>query len=180
LRAASSHSALRHQFAAGQFDRGHFHFSDSGIPDDECGPDTPILYSYDLSGSFTGTTQRDGLVHFRSMVKGMDVYSNPLTGKSYTGPFTRNSHDVAVIDNGDGTSTIVVQTNGTESWYDGDGVKQLQFSGLYRDEFLVDNSGTPSDPSDDEFIEFVGNVKPAQHDPYVGRDFCEDFIEFTS
>ena len=39
---------------------------------------------------------------------------------------------------------------------------------------------TPSDPSDDEFLEFVGNVKPYQHNPFIGRDFCEDFFLFTS
>ena len=58
--------------------------------------------------------------------------------------------------------------------------KVLQSSGLYRDEVLIDHNGTPSDPSDDEFVEFVGNVKPPQHDPFVGRDFCEDFLLFTS
>jgi hypothetical protein len=41
--------------------------------------------------------------------------------------------------------------------------------GQVRFEILIDNAGTPSDPSDDEFVEFLGLVKES-----TGRtdDFC--------
>jgi hypothetical protein len=53
--------------------------------------------------------------------------------------------------------------------------------GQVRFELLVDHGGTPSDPSDDEFLEFLGVVKGSTgRNDLEGRNFCDDLREFTA
>jgi hypothetical protein len=54
--------------------------------------------------------------------------------------------------------------------YGEDGKAIARNPGQARVEILVDHVGTPADPSDDEFLEFLGVVKES-----TGRtdDFCE-------
>ena len=54
--------------------------------------------------------------------------------------------------------------------YGEDGKAIARDPGQTRVEILVDHGGTPTDPSDDEFLEFLGVVKES-----TGRsdDFCE-------
>jgi hypothetical protein len=48
-------------------------------------------------------------------------------------------------------------------------------SGHFRFEILIDLGGTPTDPSDDEFLECLGVVKgPTGRNDTEGRDFCDD------
>jgi hypothetical protein len=53
--------------------------------------------------------------------------------------------------------------------YGPDGKAIARNPGQLRFELLIDNGGTPTDPSDDEFLEFLGFVKGS-----TGRtdDFC--------
>ena len=83
---------------------------------------------------------------------------------------TVRDKDQRVTDNGDGTLTILVLTTGNEVLYGEDGKAIARNPGQLRFEFLVDHGGTPTDPSDDEFLEFLGVVKDS-----TGRndDFCE-------
>ncbi|NPC42155.1 hypothetical protein [Nocardioides sp. zg-1230] len=67
--------------------------------------------------------------------------------------------DLKVTDNGDGTFTILVLGTGNETWYGMDGKAIARNPGQSRWEILIDNNGTPQDPSDDEFLEFLGDVK---------------------
>jgi hypothetical protein len=138
-----------------------------------------VIHTFDVSGSFNGVTHH-GLVRFRESVTGTQAFINPETGKSYSEMLSFNGRDKSVTDNGDGTLTIIFQGSGTDAWFDGDGKRVLKVSGMFRDELLVDHNGTPGDPTDDGEAEFVRTVKPYQHDPLVGRDFCEDFFLFTA
>ena len=54
--------------------------------------------------------------------------------------------------------------------YGEDGKVIARNPGQVRFEILVDHGGTPTDPSDDEFLEFLGVVKES-----TGRsdDYCE-------
>ena len=167
--------------AGAPVERGHFHDAGSELLEDFCG-DVDVLNTWDFSGSFLGVSVGpEGLVHFRDSVRGTNAYTNIETGRSYTVRFTAANHDLEVTDNGDGTLTIMIQGSGTERWYDGDGKLVLMNPGLTRWEILVDHAGTPSDPFDDEFIEFLGDVKGSTgRNDTVGRDFCEDFFLFTA
>jgi len=165
---------------AGQFEKGHFHDAGEEVFEDFCGFDE-VVHSFDVSGSFLGVAhQPDGIVRFRDHSIGTQAFTNPVTGKSYSEMFIFNGHDKSVTDNGDGTLTIIFQGSGTDSWFDGDGERVLKLAGMFRAELRVDHNGTPSDPTDDGEAEFIRDVKPYQHDPFVGRDFCEDFLLFTA
>src|SRR5829696_8781569 len=167
--------------AAGQFEKGHFHDVGEEVQEDFCDvEDFDVIHSWDISGSFNGVTHQ-GLVRFRESGRGTNVFTNPETGRSYTQVFNVATRDKAVTDNADGTLTILVQGSGSEKWYDGDGQMVLMNPGMSRWEILVDNAGTPSDPTDDEFIEFVQDIKPSTgRNDSEGRVFCEDFFLFTS
>jgi hypothetical protein len=74
-----------------------------------------------------------------------------------------------ITDNGDGTITILVLATGNAVLYGEDGKALARNPGQIRFEILIDTAGTPSDPSDDEFLAFLGVVKGS-----TGRsdDFC--------
>jgi hypothetical protein len=74
-----------------------------------------------------------------------------------------------VVDNGDGTSTEIVQVSGDRSWWSA-GKRIAPDTGTFRLEVLVDNGDTPTDPTDDAFIEAVEVVQPS-----TGRNDAQGF-----
>jgi len=168
--------------AAGQVDRGHQQFSESELIEDFCGIDGfDVTHTREFSGSFTATTRGpDGFVQVRDSVRETNTYLNPETGKSLTVLHLGHGHDMSITDNGDGTLTVIFQNSGQDSWFDGNGQKVLSVAGVTRDEFLIDNNGTPHDPSDDQFLEYVARIKTWPNNAFEGRDFCEDFFLFTA
>jgi hypothetical protein len=113
---------------------------------------------------------RDGLVYLGFNLKVTEVVTNLANGNSVTSFVTVRDKDQRVTDNGDGTLTILVLTTGNAVLYGEDGKVIARNPGQVRFEILIDNGGTPTDPSDDEFLEFLGVVKES-----TGRsdDFCE-------
>jgi hypothetical protein len=83
------------------------------------------------------------------------------------------SSDLKVTDNRDGTVTVLVMATGNTTIYDSTGTVIARNPGQTRFEVLVDLNGTPSDHTDDEFIGFLGIVKPS-----TGRndDQCAAFL----
>jgi hypothetical protein len=106
-----------------------------------------------------------GLEHFKITT----VFTNLANGNAVTSEETSISKDLRVTDNGDGTLTILGLSTGNVVVYGPDGKAIARNPGQVRFEVLIDNGGTPSDPSDDEFLEFLGIVKGS-----TGRtdDFC--------
>ena len=98
------------------------------------------------------------------------VLHNPATGKTLTSVATVTEKDMRVTENGDGTLTILVLATGNAVLYGPDGKAIARNPGQTRFEILVDDGGTPNDPSDDEFLGRLGTVKES-----TGRndDFCE-------
>jgi len=165
--------------AAVPIDKGKFHDVFSEVRE-EC--DLNILYEEDVQGRFLVNSRgRDGLVYFSSTVRGTQSWTNLATDKSYSTVFNGVDKDQRVTDNGDGTLTILVLVTGNETWYGPDGNVLFRNPGQVRFELLVDHGGTPSDPSDDEFLEFLGVVKGSTgRNDLDGRDFCDDLREFTA
>ena len=85
--------------------------------------------------------------------------------------------DLDVTDNGDGTLTILVMGTGNATAFDENGKAIARNPGQIRFEILIDNGGTPQDPSDDEFLEDLGVVFGS-----TGRndDFCEAVVPVLS
>lgn len=113
-----------------------------------------------------GTAQ---LPYLLGQVTGHQTLTNPDNGRFVTVSTRVLDKNLEVTDNGDGTFTILVLATGNETWYGMDGKAIGRNPGQSRWEILVDNSDTPQDPSDDEFLEFLGDVKGS-----TGRtdDFC--------
>jgi hypothetical protein len=105
------------------------------------------------------------------------VYTNRANGKTVTLTVVRVTKDLRVTDNGDGTLTILVLATGNDVYYGPDGKAIGRNPGQIRFEILIDHAGTPTDPSDDEFLADLGLVKGS-----TGRndDFCEAAVPALS
>jgi hypothetical protein len=165
--------------AAQPLEQGHFHDVFTEFFDCD---GTPTQVDADVSGNFLAVRHGSELVYFRESLHGTFVYTNLDTGGTYTNIFTANSRDAQVIDNGDGTLTIVVHRAGSDRWYDTDGNFVLADPGQTRFQFMVDDGGTPGDPSDDEEIEGSFEIvrESTGRNDTQDRDFCEDLVTFTS
>jgi hypothetical protein len=158
----------------------HFHVSDSETFIDFCG-DMAVLFEEESDvHELVKTRGPDGLVYFAANVRFVGTWTNLATGKTFTIESTFLDKDQLVTDNGDGTLTIVIMSPGQQQVYGPDGERLFLDAGVFAFAILVDHGGTPTDPSDDEFIEDLGLVKSAGRADTAGRDFCEDFRQFTS
>jgi hypothetical protein len=122
----------------------------------------------------------DGLPHAQGSFQGSATYTNLATGKEVT--FRWNSMDKShrIVDNGDGTSTEIVQVSGDRSWWSG-GRRIAPDTGTFRLEVLVDNGGTPTDPSDDAFIDAVEVTQASTgRNDAQGFDLCAEFTGLTT
>lgn len=163
---------------AARLEGGTFHDAGSEVVD-WC-PGINLEYSWEVSGSFVGVERGpNGFPHYRDHSKGIDRYTNLDTGKSFWAEYTVNSNDLSVVDNGDGTATIVTQGAGGARFFDGDGNFVLANPGMSRWEILIDHGGT-IDPSDDQFISLEVVKGSTGRNDLEGRDFCADVIEFTA
>jgi hypothetical protein len=166
--------------AAEPLDHGHFHDVSTEVVEEFCG-DLTVRIDTDVRGTFLVKTQGpDGLVYFLESVHGTTSFTNLATGKSFTNVFNFVNKDLKVTDNGDGTLTILAMLTGNVKNYGPDGKLLFIDTGQFRLEIVVDHGGTPTDPSDDEFIS-EEIVKPSTgRNDTEGRDFCTDIHLFTS
>ena len=160
-------------------EKGHFHDVNSFVEEEFCG-DLTVRIDEDIRGSFLGNPHGpDGLIYFSERVRGTQVITNLANSKTVTQTFSILQKDLRVTDNGDGTLTILVLATGSSKVYGPDGRLLFNDPGQIRFEILVDHSGTPTDPFDDEFLEFLGIVKGSTgRNDLQDRDFCADIHEF--
>jgi hypothetical protein len=114
--------------------------------------------------------------YFADRFRSTLVYTNPQTGLTFTVVRVRQSKDLRITDNGDGTLTLIGLNTGSLWSYGPDGQLVGRQNGLARETFLVDTLGTP-DPTDD--------VLTAVGDPFIAglsttSGFCEEFLTATS
>ncbi|MGR0321079.1 hypothetical protein [Agromyces sp. ZXT2-3] len=105
--------------------------------------------------------------YFKANVVADTVYTGP--GGVVTEHVRIVDKDLRITDNGDGTMTILVLATGNAAVYDESGTAIARNPGQVSYEVLVDYGDDIADPSDDEFLEFLGEVKGS-----TGRsdDFC--------
>jgi hypothetical protein len=149
-----------------------FHFEDTTLEEDFCDisgltVEFAIVRDVRVKAVPHG---RDGLAYFNAHVEETSTATNVENGNSTTLVLRFVDKDLRVTDNGDGTLTILIMTVGNRVLYDEDGNVLARDPGQERIEILVDHGGTPADPSNDEFLEFLGVAKEP-----TGRnaDFCE-------
>jgi hypothetical protein len=165
--------------SAGQIFRETFHEEETFVFNNFCDvPGLAVELEIVRDGSVHAVPHGpDGLAHFGSHVKQTEVYTNLANHKSVTAVLIGNDKDLRVTDNGDGTLTVLVVATGNAVVYREDGKAIARNPGQTRFEILVDHGGTPTDPSDDEFLAFLGVVKES-----TGRtdDFCAAVVPALS
>jgi hypothetical protein len=112
---------------------------------------------------------RDGLAYFLQHGTVREVLTNPATGKSLTSVARVTEKDLRVTDNGDGTITVLDLATGNAVLYGTDGKAIARNPGQTRFELLIDDGGTPADPSDDEVI----GQEVVKESTGRSDDFCE-------
>ena len=163
--------------SAKPIERVHFLDVGSEVETDFCG-DLTVRIDFDVRGSFLLNPHGpDGLAYGMETVHGRVSFTNVANGKTLTSVFNNVSKDLKVTDNGDGTLTILGMATGSNKIYGPDGKLLFNDPGQIRFEFLIDHGGTPTDPSDDEFIAELGLVKGSTgRNDLEGLDFCADLI----
>jgi hypothetical protein len=148
-----------------------FHDEFTEIINDFCGVvGLTVQFDHVADGRFLFNPHGpDGLAYANATLKFTNVFTNVDNGNTVTEVGNVVDKDLRVTDNGDGTLTILVMTTGNAAVYGSDGKAIARNPGQVRFEVLIDHGGTPSDPSDDEFLADLGLVKGS-----TGRtdDFC--------
>ena len=169
---ATAAVALAATASAGQIFNETFHEEEAEIINNFCGvPGVTVEFAIVRDGRAHAVPHgRDRLPYFGAHIKQTEVVTNLANGNSVTSFVSFTDKDLRVTDNGDGTLTLLILTTGNAVLYGEDGKVIARNPGQERFEILIDHGGTPTDPSDDEFLEFLGTVKDS-----TGRsdDFCE-------
>jgi hypothetical protein len=157
---------------AGKASRDAFHDEGTFVLDDFCdvpGLDVRVDFSIDVR-VHTVTRGDDQLAYFLQHGRRTETLTNPANGRSVRSVARVTEKDMRVTNNGDGTLTVLVLATGNATLYGADGKAIARNPGQVRFELLIDDGGTPSDPSDDEVIDFLSVVKGS-----TGRsdDVCE-------
>jgi len=152
----------------------HFQFHDTSSEIiEECG--LTLRFDVDIRGMLLEQSRgRDGLVYFTETHHGTVSWTNVANGLTMTEVFNDVFKDLKVTDNGDGTLTLVQMRSGADYVKGPDGKIERMDTGTIRFEILLDNGGTPTDPSDDEVLDFRV-IK--QTGPNELVDFCADIHE---
>jgi hypothetical protein len=147
----------------------NFHHEFSVVEEDACGvPGLTLEQNFVSDGRERITAHPP---YYKSFEEVTRTVTNVATGESVTQIISVRFTYLKITDNGDGTSTLTTQRP-TRAVYIQDGQVIARGATFVRFEELVDNGGTPTDPSDDEFlgevvIKDVGNR----------ADFCATVIQ---
>jgi hypothetical protein len=171
-------SSLAVSAQAKPLERERIHEFGSEIIDDFCG--LTVLEQFDRHVNITFNQRgEDKIAYFTGNIHGWTSWTNVANGKTLTGVDNFVDKDQKITVNDDGTLTILVLAAGSTKVYGPDGRLLFNDPGQVRFEVLIDHNGTPTDPSDDEFLEFLGVVKGSTgRNDLDGRDFCEDIQAF--
>lgn len=164
---------------AAPLEREHFRGTSSEVVEEFCG-DLTVRIDEEFHGMLLFNVHGpDGLGYQVETFHITRSFTNLANDKTFTIVFNAVVTDLNVTDNGDGTFTILVMDTGVRKAFGPDGEFLFIDAGQIRFEILIDHGGTPTDPSDDEFLEFLGDVKgPTGRSDTQGRDFCDDIHEF--
>src|SRR4051794_40138920 len=121
---------------------------------------------------------RDGLVYYTEHDRGTRTITNLVTGKAVTEVYSVSDKDLHVRDDRNGTFTITTKLSGQFRTYGPDGKLLLVEAGPIFYDLLIDNKGTPQDPSDDELLTQSFVREAGRHTSIA--TFCELFPKVTA
>ena len=145
--------------AAEPLEHGDIHIEFRETVENFCDvPDLTVLIEGVVDGKvLINRRGPDGLIHFMELARVHVVYTNLANGIAISEDGQVLQKDVRVVDNGDGTLTItILGPAGHIVTYGPDGDVIARGAGVRRLQILVDHGGTPTDPSDDMFLEVLG------------------------
>jgi hypothetical protein len=161
--------------AAAPVERGEFHDVFTGVIDDFCDVlGLTVTFEAVVDGTFSVMSHGpDGLLFYAEHGSFSLTTRNPANGLGVLEETHFVEKDLHVIDNGDGTLTILFLVTGDSTLYGPDGKAIARNPGQVRFEVVVDHGGTPTDPSDDVELSF-NQVKGS-----TGRtdDYCTAVID---
>ena len=151
-----------------------FHDEGFNLVEDFCAPELDLRIDFVADGRHVKTKGRDGLPYFLEHLHEVGVMTNLANGNTVTQTSRVLDQDMTVTDNGDGTLTILAKGTGNDVLYGSNGEVLARNPGQTRVEILIDHGGTPTDPEDGKFLEFLGVVKGS-----TGRsdDFCAAVVQ---
>jgi len=157
--------------SAQPLDSGHFHDVLDDVLTDFCGVSgLTVALTGTVDGSYLDNAHgADGLVYSRESTRADYTLTDVASGAWVRVVSAGTSRDLHVTDNGDGTLTLTNFGAGNSVMFDSAGKAIARDPGQTRVQILIDDNGTPADPTDDEFLEFLGIVLGS-----TGRnaDFC--------
>jgi len=162
--------------SARPLDSDHFHEILGDTFTDFCGvPGLTVALTGTVDGSYLDNSHgSDGLVYSRESSRVDATYTDVASGAWVRIVSNGTSHDLQVTDNGDGTLTITTFGAGNTFMYDADGNVIAHDPGMTRVQILIDDNGTPADPADDQFLDFLGVVLGSTG---LNADFCAAQLE---
>lgn len=168
--------------AAEPFERERYSFSDTHIEQEEHEDWCPevefdVLFSVDVDGFWQGVPHGDGLVYYADHFRATETYTNVENGKTLTFRTAMSFKDQTIVDDGENL-TITFMRVGSTKVFGPDGELLFVDAGQWVGQDLIAHSGTPGDPTDDEWQDFLGVVKEVGRIDTADRDFCSDLNEF--
>ena len=165
--------------SAQPFERERFEVSTSEVVEGFCG-DLTVRIDQTIHGTFLANFRGPArLLYGMETVHGTTTFTNLANNRTLLQFFQFVQKDLKVTDNGDGTLTVLVLATGSTKIYGPDGRLLFNDPGQVRFELLVDDGGTPADPTDDEVIEELGLVKGSTgRNDLEDRRLCPDIHEF--
>ena len=170
----------------------HWEFHDEHIEQVEHAEDDPpwcpdlefdVLFTEDAWGTFLFQQRGDGMYYGGGPYTSEISWTNVENGKTFSAirHGTDKDHEVTqnVDENGDpdGTITITVLNAGVTTYYDDEDNRLFVDAGRNFFSLVIDVNGTPENPEDDEFVEFIGFDAKGNFET-ADRDFCADLQEY--
>jgi hypothetical protein len=112
-------------------------------------------------------TRGDGFGYFMQHGTIREVLT--FEGTSLTSFARVNEKDLRITDNGDGTVTVLILATGNAVLYGPSGKAIARNPGHTRFELVIDDGGTPTDPNDDEVLDF----RVVKESTGRSDDFCD-------
>jgi hypothetical protein len=151
-------------------EHGTFHEEFTDVDDAFCDvPGLTVQVDQVVDGRFLLNPHGpDGLAYGLETDLFTTVFTNVDNGITVTEVTNVIFKDLRVTDNGDGTLTLLILDTGNATLYGPDGGAIARNPGQIQYEWLVDHRGTPTNPFDDEFLEFGVVKEPTGKND----DFC--------
>lgn len=160
--------------SARPIDSGTYHDEVSFVVEDTC--DVPGFTSrvdYVVDGRFMLYSRgADRLPYFNENRTESFVFTNVTTGEFVTIEGRENGNDVQATDE-DGILTYVTVHTGTSVMYDMDGEAIARDTGQTRLTVRADDGGTPTDPTDDAFLDAI----PLKETGLPSIDYCAETVQ---